>query len=342
MKNPLLILTGIACSCIAIPILLSLNFDKESNDKSQRITISIGKEVNKNETLNYETVDLDAPTIKIYNHKKGVVESMNLETYLYGVLAGEMSPKFDIEALKSQSIAARTFVMYKKDNPSASGHKTSIVCTDYTHCQEYKSYEELKDTKGIDWINNYYDKIKQAVDETKGQILTYNNKPILPLYFSTSSGKTENSEEVFSTKHSYLQSVNSPYDHESPKYTSQVIISKLKFINIITSNYSGTNLTLNNLEKQVSIISNNTGGSVDKIKIGDKQITGTNMRSLFNLNSANFEIKFDEDNIIFNVKGYGHGVGMSQWGAEGMAQEGFSCYDILKHYYTGVDIKDLY
>lgn len=342
MKNPLLILAGIACSCIAIPILLSLNFDKDSSDDNQRIKITIGERIEKNNASNYETIDLEAPIVKVYNHKKGAVESKNIETYLYGVLSGEMSAKFDIEALKAQAIAARTFVMYKKENPSSSGHNTSVVCTDYTHCQEYKSYEELKETNGVKWINQYYDKIKQAVDETKGQILTYNNKPILPLYFSTSSGKTENSEEVFSSKHTYLQSVESPYDDESPKYTSQVTVSKSKFINTINSSYSGTNLTLNNLEKEVKIISNSTGGSVDKIKIGKKQLTGINIRSLFNLNSANFEIDFEKDNVVFNVKGYGHGVGMSQWGAEGMAKEGFLCYDILKHYYTGVDIKDLY
>ena len=123
--------------------------------------------------------------------------------------------------------------MNKKENPVSSGHKNAVVCTNYKHCQEYKSYEELKSTNGTQWMEEYYTKIKKAVDETKGQIIVYEDKPILPLYFSTSSGKTENSEEVFSTQYPYLKSVERPYDGQSPKYTSQVVVSKSDFINNI-------------------------------------------------------------------------------------------------------------
>ena len=232
--------------------------------------------------------------------------------------------------------------MYKKENPNASGHSSAVVCTDYKHCQEYKSYEELESTNGSEWMKESYTKIKDAVDETRGQILVYNGEPILPLYFSTSSGKTEDSEEVFSTMYPYLRSVSSPYDGESPKYTSEVVISKSDFIRYIKNSYPNISINSNNLENEIKILNRSTGGAVDKIKIGDKELTGVNIRSVFNLNSANFEIKLNEDNVLFNVKGYGHGVGMSQWGAQGMAEEGFLYYEILKHYYTGVEIKDLY
>lgn len=345
MKNPLLILSGLVFLCIFISVFLSTTFFKDSqiskSEEGFKIQIGEVEEINK-EVINYNTVNKEAPEINIYNASKGKVESMNIEKYLYGVLAGEMSAKFDIEALKAQAIAARTFVIYKKENPSASGHSKSVVCTNYKHCQEYKSYEELESTNGSKWMKEYYTKIKKAVDDTKGEILVYNNQPILPLYFSTSSGKTEDSEEVFSASYPYLRSVKSPYDGESPKYTSEIIISKSDFINYISSSYPSISINSNNLSEEVKIISRSTGGSVNKIKIGNKELTGVNIRSIFNLNSANFNIEFDENNIIFNVKGYGHGVGMSQWGAQGMAEEGFLYYEILKHYYTGVEIKDLY
>ena len=349
MKNPLVILAGLVFLCISVPVILSTAFYKDSEISSTNENIKINietkgekEEKQEKEVINYETIDEEAPNISIYNHKTGVIESMDIETYLYGVLSGEMSAKFNIEALKAQAIAARTFVMNKKENPASSGHKNAVVCTNYKHCQEYKSYEELKSTNGTQWMEEYYPKIKKAVDETKGQIIVYEDKPILPLYFSTSSGKTENSEEVFSTQYPYLKSVESPYDGQSPKYTSQVVVSKSDFINNIKKSYPNISIKSSNLKEDIKILNRNEGGSVGKIKVGDKELTGVNIRSIFNLNSANFEIEFKNDNIIFNVKGYGHGVGMSQWGAEGMAEEGFLYYEILKYYYTGTEIKDLY
>lgn len=349
MKNPLVILAGLVFLCISIPVILSTAFYKDSEISSINEDIKIDVETKKDkqeqkekEVINYETVDKEAPKIKVYNHNKGIIESMDIETYLYGVLSGEMSAKFNIEALKAQAIAARTFVINKKENTASSGHKNAVVCTNYKHCQEYKSYEELKSTNGTQWMEEYYPKIKKAVDETKGQIIVYEDKPILPLYFSTSSGKTENSEEVFSTQYPYLKSVDSPYDGQSPKYTSQVVISKFDFINNMKKSYPNISINSNNLKDDIKILNRNEGGSVDKIKIGNKQLTGVNIRSIFTLNSANFEIEFKDDNVIFNVKGYGHGVGMSQWGAEGMAEEGFLYYEILRYYYTGTEIKDLY
>ncbi|MGL5693182.1 MAG: stage II sporulation protein D [Peptostreptococcaceae bacterium] len=357
MKNPLVILSGLVISSIVIPVLVSTTLYKDTpkdenkgNDSTvQKIEAKTDKD-NKDEkvkekskeVINYETVNTESPTIKVYNHNKGVVESKDIEEYLYGVLSGEMSSNFDMEALKAQAIAARTFVMSKKENPSSSGHKSSVVCTNYKHCQEYKSEETLKSTHGEKWMKESYTKIKEAVNSTKGQILVYNDKPILPLYFSTSSGKTENSEEVFSAKYPYLKSVDSPYDGESPKYTSEVIISQSSFINTIQKNYSNTKINSKNLESDIKIVERSEGGSVEKIKIGNKEIKGTDIRIMFTLNSANFDIKFKGDDIVFSVKGYGHGVGMSQWGAQGMAEEGFLYYEILQHYYTGVKIKDLY
>lgn len=346
MKNPLLILAGVVACSISIPVLLSVvSYDdidintqiKNVSSKEQVITTKKEKEV-----INYETVDKKTPTINVYNHKLGKNQEMDMEEYLYGVLAGEMPAKFDIEALKAQALAARTYIKYKENQGTNSKHKNSLVCTDFRHCQEYKSPKELEKANGKAWMENSYSKIKQAVNETKGQIITYEGKPILTLYFSTSSGKTENSEEVFSSAYPYLKSVDSPYDKNAPKYISELELSNSEFVNLFKKSYSDIKIDANNLNDQIKIEQRSEGGAVESIKIGNKKIKGTDVRSILNLNSANFEMKFLNNFVQVNVKGYGHGVGMSQWGAQGMAEEGHKYYEILSHYYKGTNITDIY
>lgn len=342
MKNPLVVLLGVVFCCISLPILITvLSYRDVYNDTSTTKHTIINNKIEK-KIIDYETVDKETPIITVYNHKLNKNQEMDLEDYLCGVLSGEMSADFDLEALKAQALAARTYVLYKQDKGESNKHKGAVVCTDYKHCQEYKSYEELKKIKGEDWIKKSYPKIKQAVSQTKGQIITYNGKPILPLYFSTSSGKTENSEEVFAASYPYLKSVKSPQDKNSPKYISNMKITNKNFVDSVNKRYSDIKLENSNLESKIKIIDRSDGGAIEKIKIGDKELSGRDIRSMFNLNSANFEIKFGEGYIDFVVKGYGHGVGMSQWGAQGMAEEGYEYYEILEHYYSGSKIKDLY
>lgn len=341
MNNPLGILAGVIVCSATLPIFLSVvSYDGIENSTPQKQEQVIDKQVS-SKYINYETIDKSVPKINIYNHKLGKIEKMDIEEYLYGVISGEMPTEFNLEALKAQAVAARTYVMYKEENKT-SKHKGAAVCTDYNHCQEYKSYEELKKSKGEDWIKNSYPKVKQAVNETKGHIITYDGNPILPLYFSTSSGKTENSEEVFSGEYPYLKSVDSPYDKYAPKYASTLKISNKDFVNKFKNTYSDINITQDNISSQVKILSRSDGGAVDKIKIGNKELRGRDIRNILSLNSANFEIKFDTNSLDFIVKGYGHGVGMSQWGAQGMAEEGYKYYEILTHYYKDTTIKDLY
>jgi len=341
MKNPLIVLASVVACSITIPILISIvSYDGIESTPPQEKKVIVNETVNK--VINYETVDKESPTINVYNHKLGKTQKMDMEEYLCGVVAGEMPVEFNIEALKAQAVAARTFVMYKEKQGKQSKHKDAVVCTDYRHCQEYKSYDELKKKNGEKWMKNYYSKIQQAVKETKGHIITYNNEPILTLYFSTSSGKTENSEEVFSTAYPYLKSVDSPYDKDySPKYVSTLKISNKDFVSSFEKSYSDIQLSENNLSSQIKILESSDGGSVEKIKIGNKEIKGTNVRSILNLNSANFDINFSDNYLDFIVKGYGHGVGMSQWGANGMAKQGSNYEEILKHYYTGIYLKKM-
>jgi len=352
MKNPILILICLVVCSITAPILITAVSYDESELASSREKITVAKsdkkenenksDVKSEKILNLEKVDKESPKIDIYNHKLGKYQKMDLEEYLSGVLAGEMSPEFDIEALRAQAIAARTYVMYKMDRPYPSKHKNAVVCTDFRHCQEYKSYNELQKINGNSWMKSRYSKIQEAVKSTKGQIITYENKAILPLYFSTSSGKTENCEEVFSANYPYLKSVESPYDKISPKFTSQISMSNNEFVNSMKKTNSSISLSAQDLGRQISIVKKSSGGAIEKIKIGNKTFAGTDIRTIFGLNSANFEIAFDKNNLVFNVKGYGHGVGMSQWGAEGMAKGGSKYYEILSHYYSNTSIKDVY
>lgn len=343
MKSPFLVLTGTVVCTILVPVFISIfayndvDIDMNNKDNIQKAQQTISKKDNK-KIKSYEKVDTDSPIIKVYNHKKGQVEEIDIEEYLCGVLSGEMSADFNIEALKAQAIAARTFTIYNEGKK----HKDAAVCTDFKHCQEYKSKEELLKLNGEKWMKESYPKIEQAVKETKGQIIVYDDDPILPFYFSTSSGSTENSEEVFSAKYPYLRSVDSPYDKNAPKYASNVKINNSDFVKAIKAVYPESNLSENNLSSQINITKRSEGGSVDKIKLGNIEIRGVDIRKIFSLNSANFELKFNDKYIDIVVKGYGHGVGMSQWGAEGMADDGYLYYEILTHYYTNTDIKDIY
>ncbi len=341
MKKPIIFLIGTMTFCILLPVLISVLFYGKNEISSSESTKNIMKKSEQDKDT-YETVDSTSPTITVYNCSTNKTEKMDIETFLYGVVASEMSSDFSEEALKAQAVAARTYIIYKIENNMTQGHNGADICTNSNHCQAYASYEELKNKKGDEWIKNSYPKIKQAVDDTKGHILTYDNKAILPLYFSTSSGKTENSEEVFSAQYPYLKSVSSPYEEQSPKYYTEKKINKNDFVNLLKKNYSSISISSENLNNTVKILDRTTAGSVNTIQVGNKKITGRNMRTIFGLNSSNFDLGFNGDTVIFKVKGYGHGVGMSQWGAEGMAQKNYKYDEILFHYYTDTQIKDIY
>lgn len=337
MKRPFIFILGLSLVVIIIPIISSLLLYNISDDGTIK-----NKVPNVLKKVTYEKIDKNAPVIDIYNADENKTIKMNIEEYLYGVLSSEMPSTFNEEALKAQAIAARTYVIYKIENNIKSGHKNAVVCTNSYHCQAYTSYENLKKIKGEDWIKSDYSKIKKVVDSTKGQILTYDSKAILPLYFSTSSGKTENSVDVFSTQYPYLVSVDSPYEENSPKYLTTYSVEKSKFIKYIKNTYPKSNISLDKLDDEIEIESRTEGGCVKTIKVGNIKMSGISMRKIFNLNSANFTINCNNNEVKFTVKGYGHGVGMSQWGAEGMAQKGYKYYDILFHYFKGSDIKDMY
>ena len=269
-------------------------------------------------------------TINVYDISKSRLVVMETDEYITGVVAAEMPAEFEFEALKAQSVAARTYLIKKG---FCDAYDDCNICTDSSHCQAYKSVEELKSI-WCDDFKKYYNKISKAVSETKGEILTYNNEPISAVFHSTSSGKTENSEDVWQSALPYLRSTDSIYDTESPKYYSSKTIPLSEFIDNILSSDASVDFSC----VIIGDITRTAGGSVDKITIGNRVFDGTEIRKLFDLNSANFEIQQTDDNITFNVFGYGHGVGMSQYGANYMAKKGYNYHDILHKYYQDIEI----
>lgn len=279
-------------------------------------------------------------TIKVYITKEDKVVEVPIEEYVKSVVSGEMPAGFEVEALKAQSVAARTYVAAKRGRPCDIA-KGGDVC-DTTHCQVYIGKEE-RITKWEDKGQEYWDKISKAVDETKGKVLAYNKELVqYPQFFSTSSGMTENSKDVFSGDLPYLVSTESIGEEEvAPRFNGEVKLDINKFVETINAKFQDAKLTVNNLSEQINIISRSNAGGVKEIKLGEATVRGLDFRLAIGLNSTNFQYTISNDAIIFTTKGYGHGVGMSQWGANVMAKNGSDYSSILKHYYTGIELEEL-
>lgn len=274
-------------------------------------------------------------TLKVYNTSINKVEVMDLEQYIMGVVAAEMPLKFNIEALKSQALAARTYTLLRIREFGGKGcldHPEADICTNSAHCQAYKDPSNL----GKDM-----DKLKKAVRETRGQVITYENKLIDAVFHSTSGGKTENSEEIWTNRVPYLRSVSSEYEEASPKLITQKEISLDDFIASIKALDQSVKINKKNLLKEIKVIDRSDGGRITKIQIGDKIFKGENVKGALGLNSSNFSIRLGKNSVLFTVTGYGHGIGMSQYGADGMAANGATYEEIIKHYYQGVEIAQI-
>ncbi len=272
--------------------------------------------------------------IKVYFADKNSTKSMEIEEYLCGVVAAEMPASFEKEALKAQAVAARSYALYRKENPT-SEHPEAAVCTDFSHCKAYKTDEELKNSWG-DKSLEYSKKIEDAVYETAGEIITYNGEVAMAVFHSQAgSGRTENSKDVWGGDVPYLISVESHGENEAPNFYSTAVFPFEEFKEKLLSKDKEAVI---NSSKDIGVPSVSEGGSVKSIKIGGREFTGRDIRSLFGLRSSCFKIKADESSVTFEVTGYGHGVGMSQYGANTMAKEGYSYIQILTHYYTGTKI----
>lgn len=275
--------------------------------------------------LNYESNTI----IRVKRLNSGEIEYLPFEEYIVGVLAGEMPIYFEKEALKAQAVAARSYALkkieYNKDN------EYDVV--DSVLNQVYLDNHYLKEAWGNKYVDNI-NKLREAVNDTSLEYLDYNGEVIDALFFSTSNGYTENSSLVFNIDLPYLQSVTSMWDSStSSAFRSTKKISSSDF-------YSSLGLEKSNI-LNFKVLKRSTTNRILNLSINSTEFTGRELYDKLGLKSTDFSLKQDGDTIIIDTVGYGHGVGMSQYGAEGMALEGYSYKDILSHYYVGTSIKKL-
>lgn len=258
--------------------------------------------------------------INVYDAEKREIFTVDLEEYVLNTVAKEMPLSFEEDALKAQAVAVRTYTLKKREAKNKT-HPEADICTDSNHCMAY-SFGEI-DSK-------YRGKLEKAVSETKGEVLLYNNQLASTVFHAISSGKTENATDIWGGNISYLTSVDSEGDKTVEGYETKVEVSYDEFIEKI----NGTDY-----DKVIGKEERTPSGTVKSIILCGKELTGSKVRELFNLRSANFKITEKEDAFEFTVYGYGHGVGMSQYGANNLAKKGFSYEEILSHYYPGTVLK---
>ena len=338
MKKILIYLLSFILIIFIIPALLTRRTspvnsnEKISNQEEQNVE-------NQTQTSNQNEYNYNKyGTISLLHKKTGEVEQVNLDEYLCNVVSAEMPANYEIEALKAQAIVARTYTIYKILNKK---HDTADICDDSTCCQAWIS----KDDRLARWEESQresnWQKIVSAVNDTKGKVITYDNKPIDAFFHSNSGGVTEVPVNVWGgTGYPYLQSVETSGEDAYNQYASEVTFTQEELINKLKQKYSDISIDFSNSD-DIKIMEYTESTRVKTVKFGNHEISGVEARSLLGLRSTNFEISIDGDNIKFSVKGYGHGVGMSQTGADSMAKQGSSAEDIIKHFYTGVEISEV-
>lgn len=272
-------------------------------------------------------------TVKVMNASSKNITEMPLRDYLIGVVASEINAAYHEEAIKAQCVAAHTMLEYSKEYKNEGLNGADISDSSATH-QGFLTEDEQKEKWGENY-DTYREKIEKCVDEVIDLTIQYDGEPINAVFHSISNGQTENATDVWGGEYSYLISVNSVGDKLSPAYNSEVTVTEEKFKEIMTN--EGAELKENPAE-WVGEITNTDTGMVKTIIIGGKEFKGTEIRTLFELKSSTFTIKYADGNFIFTISGYGHGVGMSQYGADYMARQGFKYDEILKHYYVGTEI----
>jgi len=253
-----------------------------------------------------------------------------------------MPANFEIEALKAQAVAARTYTLYKiKTGNEKHKDKNADICDDSTCCQAWISKEDRLNKWDEQNREEYWNKITEAVNSTAGKIITYDGEPINAFFHSNSGGITETVSNVWGgADKPYLQCVETSGEDGYWQYNSEVTINKQDLLNKLKVEYPDLQINFDE-EEAIKILDYTESKRVKTVKFGNTEIPGTKVRSIFDLKATNFSIKIDGDNVIFTVIGYGHGVGMSQTGADSMAKQGSSYEDILKHFYTGVEISEI-
>ncbi len=321
MKKIIFYLIFILILTFAMPLIFTNPFETEETVAEETEKFDYGKYSN----------------IKLLHSETGSVENVDLDTYLYGVVASEMPADFELEALKAQAVVARTYTIYQIKNGSK--HENADVCDSSYCCQAWIS----KENRMARWENNkaeeYWNKIVKAVNDTKGKIIFYGEEPINALFHSNSGGSTELSINVWGGNFPYFQTVETSGEENYSSYNSEVEVSKDELIQKMLNRYSDFKIDFSNNDC-IKIQEYTNSGRIQKILIGNKQISGVEARSIFGLKSAKFDFEILENSVKFTVLGYGHGVGFSQCGSDVLAKNGKKYDEIIKYYYKDVEIHE--
>ena len=324
--------------CFSIPIIFTSNFSERTS----------AQKVVENEVTNPKTNEIEDSeynyskygTVKLLHKDNNKVEELPIDEYLYGVVSAEMPASFEEEALKAQAVVARTYTIYKIIH-NGGKHGDADICDDSTCCQAWISEKDRKDKWDDDEKESNWNKILNAVNSTKGEIITYEGEPINAFFHSNSGGETEAPIDVWGgSGYPYLQSVSTSGEDAYSQYSSEVELSKDEFVEEIKEVHSDFEIDFDE-EDCIKIEEYTDGNRVKTIKIGNLELSGVEVRTIMGLRSANFKITIDGDNIKFEVTGYGHGVGMSQTGADSLAKEGKTYKEIIHHFYTDVEIESI-
>lgn len=268
---------------------------------------------------------------------EGEIKEMTIHDYLVGVLAAEMPASFEIEALRAQAVAARTYALNRLLVTPSAKHPSAAVCGDNTCCMAYAGEADMLEKWGSSFAA-YRDKMEMAVSSTDGLCLVFEGEPVLAVFHSSSSGKTEASENVWGVPVPYLKPADSPESGDSvPNYVVSVTVSLSDFKDTLRAAFPEAILSGKEpLAAENAVYTES--GRLSSVVFGGVTVTGTKLRELFGLRSAAVTIDLTEDSVIFTTTGYGHGVGMSQYGANTLAKDGLDFSEILLHYYEGAEL----
>jgi len=265
--------------------------------------------------------------VSVFRTQSKRIEQIALETYVAGVVAGEMPASFSPEALKAQAVAARTYAIYRLGLAGTAATKSALRDDDWD--QVYYD-EDIRKGKWGEAYPTYDEKVWAAVRATEGEILTFHGVPAEALYFAVSNGQTDDSREVFGGDRPYLRSVPSPWDREAPTYHKVFRFSRAEAAKKLE-------VSVDELAK-FAILEETAGKQVKRVRIGTREWSGKDVSRKLGLPSATFQLRFEGDVVVVDTYGHGHGVGMSQWGAERLARGGKSYEAILAHYYPGTTL----
>ena len=335
MRKLILTFIAIICSCFLIPIVFS------SKPKSEKVSAEANEQIQENSTNSISSVSIydygEYNTIKLLHAKTNKIEEINLDEYLYGVVSAEMPANYEIEALKAQAVVARTYTFYQILN-NKNKHENANICDDSTCCQAWISKEDRFARWDKDKQEEYWNKITTAVNDTKGKVITYENKVINAFFHSNSGGMTEAPVNVWGgTGYPYLQAVETSGEDAYSQYSSEVELTFDEVVEKIKETHKDVEIDFNK-DDAIKILEYTDSGRVKTIKFGNVELSGVETRTIMGLRSANFSIEIKDKKVKFTVKGYGHGVGMSQTGADSLAKQGKNYEEIIHHYYTDVEI----